>query len=167
MKYTISLFLAMAGSWLIWSGHFQIWDDHFHHYFILVLGLLSCLFCIWLAARMKIVDDESAPVQLGLRPFTTYFPWLMKEIVISNIKVAKIILSPRLKLQRRMITVIAQPKTELGRVILANSITATPGTISVQMEDDKIQIHALSFEGAEEELSGDMDRRVCKLEKNQ
>ena len=115
---------------------------------------------------MKIVDSESAPLQLGLRPFTTYFPWLMKEIVVSNIAVAKIILSPKMKLQRRMIVVTAHPKTELGRVILANSITATPGTISVHLEEDKIHIHALSFEGAEEDLSGSMDRRVCKLEKS-
>ena len=60
--------------------------------------------------------------------------------------------------------ITAHQQTELGRVVLANSITATPGTVSVNMEEDKIQVHALSFEGAEEDLSGDMDRRVCKLE---
>ena len=63
-----------------------------------------------------------------------------------------------------MVEVTAHQQTELGKVILANSITATPGTISVHMEQDKIQVHALSFKGAEEDLSGDMDRRVCKLE---
>ena len=47
---------------------------------------------------------------------------------------------------------------------MANSITLTPGTVSVNLEGDRVQVHALSFEGAEEDLSGDMDRRVCKLE---
>ena len=115
---------------------------------------------------MKIVDEEGAPVQLGIRPFTTYMPWLIKEIIVSNIEVAKIILSKDLKLQRNMIEVGAHPKTELGKVILANSITLTPGTVSVNMENDRILVHALSFEGAEEDLSGDMDRRVCRLEGN-
>ncbi len=113
---------------------------------------------------MKIVDEEGAPVQLGIRPFTAYMPWLVKEIIVSNIEVAKIILSKDLKLQRNMIEVGAHPKTELGKVILANSITLTPGTVSVNMENDRILVHALSFEGAEEDLSGDMDRRVCRLE---
>ena len=164
MKYKISIFFALVATWLIWSSHFQFWKEDFHHYFLLVLGLLSCLICVWLTVRMKIIDEESAPVQFGVRPFTTYFPWLMKEIVVSNLAVTKIILSPKMKLQRTMVEITAHQQTELGRVVLANSITATPGTVSVNMEEDKIQVHALSFEGAEEDLSGDMDRRVCKLE---
>ncbi len=113
---------------------------------------------------MHIVDEEGAPAQLGIRPFTTYFPWLAKEIVESNIEVTQIILSPQMPLQRTMIYVHANQKSEIGRVILANSITLTPGTVSVSMENDTILVHALSFEGAEEDLSGEMDRRVCKLE---
>lgn len=113
---------------------------------------------------MAIVDEEGAPIQLGIRPFTQYAPWLAKEIVVSNLEVAKIILSPKLELQRNMIEVGAHQQTELGKVILANSITLTPGTVSVSLDDDRILVHALSFEGAEEDLSGDMDRRVCALE---
>ena len=113
---------------------------------------------------MKIVDEEGAPVQLGIRPFTSYLPWLAKEIIVSNIEVARIILSPKMKLQRNMVDVHINQKTEIGRVIMANSITLTPGTVSVNLEGDQVQVHALSFEGAEEDLSGEMDRRVCKLE---
>lgn len=113
---------------------------------------------------MRIVDEEGAPIQLGIRPFTHYAPWLIWEIFKSNIAVTKIILAPKLNLQRNMIEVGAGPKTELGKVILANSITLTPGTVSVGMDGDRILVHALSFEGAEEDLSGDIDRRVCELE---
>ena len=67
-------------------------------------------------------------------------------------------------LKRNMIEIGAHQQTELGRVILANSITLTPGTVSVKMEGDRILVHALSFEGAEEDLSGEMGRRVCGLE---
>ena len=113
---------------------------------------------------MKIVDEEGAPIQLGIRPVTNYLPWLLKEIIVSNIEVTKIILSPKMKLRRNMIDVQINQKTEIGRVIMANSITLTPGTVSVNLDGETIQVHTLSFEGAEEDLSGDMDRRVCELE---
>ena len=157
MMYTFTLTLALMASWLMWSGHFD-------NYFILLLGLLSCLLSMWVCNRMRIVDEEAAPVQLGLRPFTQYAPWLIKEIVVSNIAVTRIILSKKMPLQRNMIEVGAQQASELGKVVLANSITLTPGTISVEMQDDRILVHALSFEGAEEDLSGEMGRRVCRLE---
>lgn len=115
---------------------------------------------------MGIDDEEGAPADFGIRPFTWYMPWLAKEIVVSNIDVTKTILSPDMNLKRNMIEVSADQKTEIGRVVLANSITLTPGTVSVNMEGDRILVHALSFEGAEEDLSGEMGRRVCSLERN-
>ncbi len=114
---------------------------------------------------MRIVDDEGAPVHMGIKPFTHYAPWLAWEIVKSNIAVAKIILSRQMPLQRNLVTVTAHQQSEIGRVILANSITLTPGTVSVWMEDDQILVHALSFQGAAEDISGDMDRRVQALER--
>ena len=158
MKYLLTLGFTLVASWLFWSGHFD-------KPFILLLGLISISLSVWVANRMRIVDDEGAPVQLGLRPFTRYAPWLTKEVIVSNIEVTKIILSPKMPLHRNLIEVTAGPKSEIGRVILANSITLTPGTVSIKLEDDKILVHALSFEGAAEDLSGEMDRRVCDLEK--
>ena len=83
---------------------------------------------------------------------------------MANIVVTRIILSRKMPLYRNLISVRANQKSELGRVILANSITLTPGTVSVVLQGDRILVHALSFEGAEEDLSGEMDRRVCQLE---
>jgi len=145
----------MLAVWFLWSGHTE---PH-----LLVIGGLSVLLCLWISGRMGIVDEEGAPAELGFRPLI-YIPWLTKEIVVSNIEVTKTILSPKMELKRNMIEIAALQKSELGRVILANSITLTPGTVSVQMEDDRILVHALSFEGAEEDLSGEMGRRICRLE---
>ena len=110
---------------------------------------------------MEILDDEGAPL-LGFRTFA-YGLWLMKEIVEANIEVARLVLDPKMPIRPRMIRIKSNQKTELGRVILANSITLTPGTVSVDMQGDHIWVHALSFEGAEDDLSGDMDRRICDL----
>ena len=124
--------------------------------------MLGTMFICW---RMKLVDSEAVPVHLtlGLIPYTVY---LIKEIIVSNIDVAKIILSPKMELHRNMFTIEAKQKTEIGNVILANSITLTPGTVSVAMEDDQILVHALSFEGAQEDLSSDMESKVARLEGN-
>lgn len=157
MKYAITLGIVLMATWMLWSGHTEP--------FLVTLGVLSVILCVWMTHRMGILDRETVPLHLGLRPFTHYFPWLLKEIVVSNIAVAKIILSPAMPLRRNIITVTAHQKTELGRVILANSITATPGTVSIALEGDQIQVHALSFEGSAEDLSGEMDRRVCELER--
>ena len=156
MKFILSLTILLTATWFLWSGHVEP--------FMIFLAAGSILFSIWISYRMKIVDEEGAPVQMGLRPFLLFAPWLAKEIVISNIAVAKIILSPKMKLKRNLVTVPAGPRTELGKVMLANSITLTPGTVSVKMEGDEILVHALSLEGAAEDISGEMDQRIQKME---
>ncbi|MGB7327268.1 MAG: Na+/H+ antiporter subunit E [Rubripirellula sp.] len=158
MKYTLTLGAALLANWLLWSGHFD-------NPFLIGMGIVSCGVSLWLSRRMEIVDEEGAPAQLGVRPFTHYAPWLIKEIVVSNIQVAKIILSAKMPLRRNIVMVKASQKSPLGRVIMANSITLTPGTVSMDLIGDKIKVHALSLEDAEEDMSGDMDRRITRLER--
>jgi multicomponent Na+:H+ antiporter subunit E len=157
MKYFLSLLMTLTAAWFLWSGHAEP--------FMLFLAAVSILFSLWISSRMRIVDEEGAPVQLGIRSFIQFAPWLAKEIVKSNIEVARIILSRDMNLKRNLVTVSAGPKSELGKVILANAITLTPGTVSVRMDEDEILVHALSFEGAAEDISGDMDQRIQKLER--
>ena len=154
MKRTISLAFVLSVTWALWSGHF-------FEPFLLLLGAFSIVGVILLYRRMQILDDEIAPL-LGVKPIA-YGLWMITEIVLANIEVAKLIVDPKLPIRPQMIRVKANQATELGRVILANSITLTPGTVSVDMQGDRIWVHALSFEGAEEDLSGDMDRRICEL----
>ena len=83
---------------------------------------------------------------------------------MANIDLTKRLLNPKLPINPQMIRVTASQKGDLGRVIYANSITLTPGTVSVDMQDDKIVIHALTSEADDEDKSGEMDRRVTRLE---
>ena len=115
---------------------------------------------------MKIVDPEGVPRQLGLRPFIFYAPWLVKEIVVANFDVACRILNPKLPIQPSVIRVRALQHGDLGRVIYANSITLTPGTVSIDMKGSQVTVHALSYEGAVEDLAGEMNRRVLDLEES-
>lgn len=141
-----------------------MWSGHFENPFLLGLGLLSCAFCLAVTLRMGIVDEEGAPAQLGLRPFTSYAPWLIKEIVVSNLAVTRVILARRMPLERSMVEVTPSQKTTIGRVIMANSITLTPGTVSVNMHDDQITVHALTAAGTAPDANDEMDRRVSRLE---
>ena len=151
---------ALVASWLIWSGHF-------HDPFLLFLGALSVAFSVYLSLRMGVVDDEGVPGRLSPGPFAAYLPWLAKEVIASNIEVTQVIIDPEMPIKRNLVEVTASQKTALARVILANSITLTPGTVSVNVEGDKIIVHALSFEGSQEDMSGEMDERVSGLERGQ
>lgn len=84
--------------------------------------------------------------------------------MLANIDVARRILNPKLPIAPMMIRVKASQKGDLARVIFANSITLTPGTVSVDMQGDEIAVHALTPEAAEFDETGEMDRRVSRLE---
>ena len=112
---------------------------------------------------MKIIDPEGHPIHL-LKGCPSFALWLTWALVQSNIDIARRILDPRLPIAPRMIRVKASQKTHLGQVIYANSITLTPGTVSVDVEEGMIEVHALTEEAAKEVLDGEMDRRVTRFE---
>ena len=155
MRYAISLSLVLFGCWLLWSGHYSG--------LLIGLGLVSSLAILAIALRMRVVDPEGAPLEVTLRVFG-YLPWLLWEIVKANVDVARRILSSRRPISPVMIRVKAGQRSELGRTIYANSITLTPGTVSVEVEGDEITVHALTREAARGLETGEMDRRVTAVE---
>lgn len=158
MRILLSLVVTLFGVWLLWSGHYTI-----ERTLVLALGIVSCLAVVGIVRRMGIVDSEGHPVHLAGRAIV-YVPWLLLAILRSNIDVALRILNPRLPVSPTLIRARATQKTALGKVIYANSITLTPGTVSVDVEDDLVLVHALSRESAEELEGGEMDRRVKAVE---
>lgn len=155
MAQAISLGAVLFGLWLLLSGHYTP--------LLLGFGVASCALVVLISARMDVVDREGHPIHLGPRALT-YWPWLFVEIVKANIDVAKRIVDPKLPISPTMLRVKASQKTEVGRVIYANSITLTPGTVSVELEGDMIEVHALTAEGAASLEEGEMDRRVTAME---
>ena len=96
-------------------------------------------------------------------PFV-YLPWLLWEIVKSNIDVAKIILNPKLPMRPHIIRVASSQKSDVGMATFANSITLTPGTITLAIREGEIIVHALADEFADGLQNGEMDRRVTAFE---
>ena len=156
MRHTVSLSILLTIFWLLNSGHNSI--------LMLSLGAISIVFVLYLVHRMDVVDHESQPVHLTLK-FPAYYAWLIKEIILANILVVKHIWLGNKSISPTLKTIKASQKTDIGKVIYANSITLTPGTVTVNLQGDELTVHALCRESIEELEAGDMDHRVCQLEK--
>lgn len=155
MAHSVSLALVLFALWLFLSGVFEP--------LLIVLGAVSAVIVVVLAHRMDVIDREGHPVHLTWRALL-FWPWLASEIVKANMDVSRRVLDPRLPITPTLVRVKASQKTDLGQVIYANSITLTPGTVSVDLQDDYILVHALTREGAQTLAEGEMDRRVGSVE---
>ena len=151
---SLGLLAVLAILWLLLSGYFLP--------LILAFGVLSCLLVVFVAWRMDVIDHEGHPVELGLRALT-YFPWLAIEIVKANIDVARRLCRAKPDISPQLFRTPASQRNELGQVIYANSITLTPGTISLQIDGGKVLVHALSRDGRQGVETGEMDRRVSAM----
>jgi len=156
MIHAVSMGLGLFGLWLLLSGFLD-------NTLLLGLGVVSCIICVYIAARMEVVDHEAVPLQLKFG-IIGYLIWLSAEIGKANWAVTKVILSPRIRLQQRMITVPADQQTDVGRVTFANSITLTPGTITVETEHHSFLVHALTNDAADFDALSDMGARVSAVE---
>ncbi len=154
MAHAVSLLASLIGLWLLLSGHYVP--------LIIGLGVGSCIFVVMIALRMDVADREGHPVHLTWRCLL-YWPWLAWEIVKANVAVARIIVDPRLPISPRVFKVKAGQADDLGYVIYANSITLTPGTVSIDVRGATIEVHALTGEFAEGVETGEMDRRVSEV----
>jgi len=154
-RQRVSKGFALFGFWLILSGFFEP--------FLVTAGAASATGVVWIASRMAVIDREGHPVHLG-RTVLIYWPWLLKEMAKSAWDVSKIIVNPRLPVAPQLVRVDATQRTSVGLVTYANSITLTPGTLSVEVGEGTILVHALTSEGAAALVEGDMGRRVTRFE---
>lgn len=155
-RHTISLFLTLAAFWLLNSGHNTI--------LILALGLAAILLVLVIVHKMDVVDQESQPLYLTPNIFS-YYLWLIKEIIQANIIVVKHIWLGNKSISPTLGRIKISQKTDMGKVIYANSITLTPGTVTIDLIDDEVIVHALLQKDIESLLAGEMDRRVSLLER--
>ena len=155
MRHTIILSLSLAAFWLINSGH--------NTALMLSLGVVSIALVLYIAHRMDVVDHESQPLHLTLK-FLGFYAWLSKEIILANFLVVKHIWLGNKTISPTLTIIKASQKTDVGKVIYANSITLTPGTVTVNLEGDRFMVHALLRESIEDLEAGEMDRRVTLLE---
>ncbi|WP_299808092.1 Na+/H+ antiporter subunit E [uncultured Shewanella sp.] len=154
-SHALSLCLTLSLFWWI--------NSNYSNPLLLSLGAASILLVLYIANRMNVIDHESQPIHLSTK-MPGYMLWLAKEIIIANISVVKHIWLGNSSISPTLATIDATQRTDLTKVIYANSITLTPGTVAVGLDDDRVIIHALSKENIDILKAGKMDRRVTELE---
>ncbi len=159
LMYPIAIFLLLFGIWIIFSGQF----DLFH----LALGLISALFVTWISSSFLFLDrSRSVHQRLGeVIRIPGYLIWILYKIFQANIHILKLALTPGdLKgVEPSLVKIKTNLKTDFGRYVLANSITLTPGTITVMIEGDKLLVHSISEETAAGVRDGTMERRIADV----
>lgn len=155
MKHTFSISALLATIWLANSGHYTG--------LLLSFGAVSVALVVWICHRMDVVDHESQPIHLT-RHLPRYYAWLAVQIVASNIDVVKRVWSGNSAISPGMRRFTVNQKTDIGRVIYANSINLTPGTIAVTLSDNEVLVHGLTQTNLDDLDTGEMSRRVEKLE---
>ena len=150
MSYLLGLLTALVLFWLALSGHYTP--------LLLSLGGVSIFLSILLAVRLRIVDREGAPyfTVIGVM---FYIPWLLKEIFKANVAVIKACVQADLDINPALVKVKTGCETDLAKTLFANSITLTPGTVTVQVEQNKLLVHALYEEAAGPDAFTEMDER--------
>ncbi|MEL6362177.1 MAG: Na+/H+ antiporter subunit E [Pseudomonadota bacterium] len=156
MARLIILTIALAGLWLLLSGYFD-------KPLLLGFGVASVALAIWLSRRAGILDDEGVPSSLMPGIFG-YWVWLAREIGKSNIEVARHALAIDMRLSPTVIKIVSPTKTTAGLATFANSITLTPGTVTIDLEPDYMLVHGLTSDLADVDGINEMGRRVADLE---
>lgn len=159
------LTITLFAFWLILSGMMKTK--------FLVIGFVSSLATAWLTRSLlrlpsaKGQDKAFLAFHFPYLRYVNYWFWLLKEVVKANIDVAKRVLDPRMPISPQIITFKKDMANPIAHVTLANSITLTPGTVTIDLEDGVYYVHAIAEDVARslvpEEGEGDMQRRVAAL----
>ena len=159
----IVLFAALLALWLLLSGHTEP--------LLVTFGAASSAIVVAIVRRLDVVDEEGVPLR-SLPLLWRFWPWLTGEIVKANIEVMRRILSPSLEISPQIFYFAPSQKTATGLVTHANSITLTPGTVTVEIEEDgRFLVHALTRDFAEgvaatagrQRIEGEIGRRITAL----
>ena len=155
MLHFASLCIVLYAFWLLLSGYFEP--------FLLSAGAGSALAVVLLARRMRIVDREGHPIQM-IASVVLYWPWLLKEIAKCAWDVSKIILDPRMPISPVLVRFKPTQRSQVGLATHTNSITLTPGTITVEATQDEFLVHGLTRSSGAGVIDSEMDRRVSLVE---
>ncbi len=152
MKYFITTIVFLAIFWLALSGHYTA--------LMLCLGTICCIWVGMISRRMDIVDLEGHQIRLVSLRIIPYYIWLTKEIIVSSVIVVRMILSPKIKLNPVVERLPAEGMSDMEKVIYANSITLTPGTLTLEVADSWLEVHTIRSDLLDSLRQGEMANRI-------
>lgn len=143
--------------WLLMSGLYKT--------LILVFGLSSVLLVMFVMKRMSEKDGYEVEINLKIVDTLKYLFWLLVEVAKCNVAVVKLLLARKVKISQEFVEISVSTNSDLAQVIFANSITLTPGTVTVETENNSLLVHVLNLDNNTESELGNMGQRVSNLEK--
>jgi len=158
MAHKILIFLLLLVTWLVFSGLF----DAFH----LTLGVISCGLVTWMSSDL-LFRDTGATLGQRLREgvgLAGYLVWLMGQIMRANFAVLRLALVPGAikDISPSIVHFKTRLKSDFAKFLLANSITLTPGTVTIRIVEDDFYVHAIS-RAAAAGLGEEMERRIARI----
>ena len=156
MRIFLTLLVWFA-AWLLWSGLFKP--------LLIGLGVVSCLLVLGLSQRMGMFNKDVFSLRFIWR-LLPFWGWLGKELIVANLEVARVVLSRHMKINPTVIRLQALSGDRVSQAILGNSITLTPGTVTVDDYEGELLVHCLTREGADALIEGEMNRRVAALSRS-
>ncbi|HYE90841.1 MAG TPA: Na+/H+ antiporter subunit E [Terriglobales bacterium] len=151
MPAALTVFVTCVVLWFLLAGHFAVAD--------LVMAVVASA----LVTALNRDLEQLSEVFRHARGLLAYLPWILREIWVANIQVLKLVLDPRLPIDPVLVRVPARFSSDLARTVFANSITLTPGTITIEAGPDEFLVHALTRAAADDLVAGGMARRVGRV----
>ncbi len=150
----LTMVLLLITAWVLWSGYLKP--------LLLGLGALSCLLTVWIVRRMGFFDDETYAFHYDWR-LLGFWAWLGGEVVKSSVEVARVVLRRRIDVEPQLVAIDGSALEPVDQALLGNSITLTPGTLTLDVHEGRLLVHALTPDGAAALKGGEMQRRVAAL----
>lgn len=150
----VSGVVLLFAVWVLWGGLLKTP--------VLQLGVASSILVTWLALRMDLPRPYLYTLNLLYR-LPRYWLWLLVQMVVSNVQVLRLVLGPKSSLNTTLVDIQALPRGNFGRALLGNTITLTPGTLTIAIDGKTIAVHCLTEANARDLAAGAMNRRVAEV----
>jgi multicomponent Na+:H+ antiporter subunit E len=153
----VATFIILFVFWMVMAGKFDIFHAS--------LGVISCLFVAYMSSDLLFKDKKiGKKIKEAIR-FILYIPWLIYQIILANLHVVRLALSPNMYelIDPHIMRFKVKIKKDISKVTFANSITLTPGTITADIIDDEFVVHALSQAVDDDLMTGEMEQRVAHI----
>ena len=158
IKYLTSWSLILSAFWLVLSGFIKP--------LLLSFGVASVALVVFLIHRMNDNDSEEQKLALNLS-FIKYIVWLTGQIVLSSVQVTKLVWGKNAELSPATAKLPIDKIPKRSRVLYANSITLTPGTLSIDLDDEHVTVHALHKSSIKELRHGEMTEQIYSESKGE
>jgi multicomponent Na+:H+ antiporter subunit E len=159
IRFVLFQAVLLIGLWLILSGVYDI----FH----ISMGILSVLFVLLFNGSIRRVvlspDDRQGEERVRVGKFLLFCAWLLWEIIVSSVQVAAIVLRPKLRIAPHLLRFRTRLPNLTAKIILGNSITLTPGTVTIEIKNDEFFVHVLTRATGASLVDGTMPKKVAKI----